>query len=134
MNHSLLTFLLGRDGRHLETFLSGSEPEAMAARIRRHVELDFVKGFLLRPPALAPAYEAFAAGDYAAAFQAYRGSANRGDAAAQNNLGILYEVGAVVPADSAQAETSAERRVGTECVRTCWSRCSREHEQKKNKT
>src|SRR3546814_7265750 len=65
MNHSLLTFLLGRDGRHLETFLSGSEPEAMAARIRRHVELDFVKGFLLRPPALAPAYEAFAAGDYA---------------------------------------------------------------------
>src|SRR3546814_16962531 len=90
---------------HLETFLSGSEPEAMAARIRRHVELDFVKGFLLRPPALAPAYEAFAAGDYAAAFQAYRGSANRGDAAAQNNLGILYEVGAGVPADSAQAES-----------------------------
>src|SRR3546814_7990510 len=41
----------------------------------------------------------------AAAFQAYRGSANRGDAAAQNNLGILYEVGAGVPADSAQAES-----------------------------
>src|SRR3546814_4926114 len=36
MNHSLLTFLLGRDGRHLETFLSGSEPEAMAARSEEH--------------------------------------------------------------------------------------------------
>jgi TPR repeat protein len=103
MNHSLLTFFMGRDGRHLETFLSGSEPEAVAARIRRHVELDFVKGFLLRPAALAPAYEAFAAGDYAAALAAYRSSADRGDAAAQNNLGILYEVGAGVPADSAQA-------------------------------
>ena len=32
-------------------------PEAMANRIRRHVELDFVKGFLLRPAALAAAYE-----------------------------------------------------------------------------
>src|SRR3546814_17776165 len=105
MNHSLLTFLLGRDGRHLETFLSGSEPEAMAARIRRHVELDFVKGFLLRPPALAPAYEPFAAGAYAAAFQAYRGSANRGDAAAQNTLAILYEVRAGTTADRPQPES-----------------------------
>src|SRR3546814_12206222 len=77
----------------------------MAARIRRHVELDFVKGFLLRPPALAPAYEAVAAGDYAAAFQAYRGSANRGAAAAQNNRGIRYEVGAGVPTNSEQPES-----------------------------
>src|SRR3546814_17785470 len=99
MNHSLLTFLLGRDGRHLETFLSGSAPEAMAARIRRHVELDFVKGFLLRPPALAPAYEAFAAGDYAAAFQPYRRSANRGDAAAQTHPRIPTPAGAGRPAD-----------------------------------
>ena len=103
MNHSLLTFLLGREGRHLETFLSGTAPQAMADRIRRHVELDFVKGFLLRPAALASAYEAFAAGDYDAAFALYRGFAEQGDAAAQNNLGILYEVGAAVAPDSAAA-------------------------------
>ena len=103
MNHSLLTFLLGRDGRHLETFLSGTAPEAIADRIRRHVELDFVRGFLLRPAALASAYEAFAAGNYDAAFALYRGFAEQGDAAAQNNLGILYEVGAAVAPDSAAA-------------------------------
>jgi protein SCO1/2 len=103
MNHSLLTFLLGRDGHHLETFLSGTEPAAMAARIRQHVEFDFVKGFLLRPAALSPAFEAFAAGDYDDAFALYRGFAEQGDAAAQNNLGILYEVGAGVAADAEAA-------------------------------
>jgi hypothetical protein len=100
MNHSLLTFLMGRDGHHLETFLAGTVAEAMAARIRRHVELDFVKDLLLRPAELAPAYQAFAAGDYAAAVAAYRSEAGRGNAAAQNNLGILYEVGAGVVADA----------------------------------
>lgn len=104
MNHSLLTFLLGRDGRHLETFLSGTTPDAMAARIRRHVEIDFVKGFLLRSAKLAPAYEAFTVGDYDTALGTYRRFADEGDAAAQNNLGILYEVGAGVAADATAAE------------------------------
>ncbi|MPZ12599.1 MAG: hypothetical protein GEU89_20660, partial [Kiloniellaceae bacterium] len=100
MNHSLLTFLMGRDGHHLETFLAGTAAEAMAARIRRHVEFDFVKDFLLRPAELSPAYQAFAAGDHAAAVAAYQREADRGNVAAQNNLGILYEVGAGVAADA----------------------------------
>jgi len=64
-----------------------------------------VKGFLLRPAQLSTAYEAFAAGDYAAAFAAYEAAAETGDAAAQNNLGILHEVGAGIPADTDAAES-----------------------------
>jgi protein SCO1/2 len=100
MNHSVLTFFMGRDGQHLESFLAGTTAETMAERIRRHVEFDFVKGFLLRPAELAPAYGAFAAGDYAAAFEGYRRAAEGGSAAAQNNLGILCEVGAGVTANA----------------------------------
>jgi hypothetical protein len=104
MNHSLLTFLMSRDGHHLETFLAGTSAEAMAARIRQQVEFDFVRSFLLRPAELAAAYDAFAAGDYDAAVAAYRSVADAGNAKAQNNLGILYEVGAGVSADAAAAE------------------------------
>ncbi|MGF1627909.1 MAG: SCO family protein [Kiloniellaceae bacterium] len=104
MNHSLLTFLIGPEGRHLETFISGTAVEAMTSRVRQHVELNFVKSFLLRSAELSSAYESFAGGDYAAAFDAYRHAADRGHPAAQNNLGILYEVGAGVAADTAQAE------------------------------
>lgn len=103
INHSVLTFLVGRNGRHLETFFGGTTIEAMAARIRRHVELDFVKGFLLQPAKLAKGFEAFDRGNYDTAFEAYRGFADSGDPAAQNNLGILYEVGAGVEADPRQA-------------------------------
>jgi len=105
MNHSVLTFFMGRGGRHLESFLAGTTAQAMAARMQRHIELDFVKGFLLRPAQLSTAYEAFAAGDYAAAFAAYEAAAETGDAAAQNNLGILHEVGAGIPADTDAAES-----------------------------
>ena len=104
MNHSVVTFLIGPEGRHLETFISGTTAQSIAARVSRHVELNFVKGFLLRPAELSEGYGAFAEGDYAGAFDAYRLAADRGHPAAQNNLGILYEVGAGVAADAAQAE------------------------------
>src|SRR5579859_1620143 len=51
------------------------------------------------------AYEAFLRKDYATAFRSWKPLADRGDASAQYNLGILYERGLGVRHDSTEAFT-----------------------------
>ena len=49
------------------------------------------------------ACEAFQRGDYIEAIRLYRSLANRGNSFAQNNLGIIYDVGLGVPVNHAKA-------------------------------
>ena len=48
-------------------------------------------------------YEAYDRGDYATAFQEWRPLAERGDAIAQYNIGVMYTEGTGVPQDYAEA-------------------------------
>ncbi len=48
-------------------------------------------------------WDAYEAGDYATALQEFRPLAEQGNAYAQYNLGIMYEIGQGVPQDYAEA-------------------------------
>jgi len=63
-------------------------------------------GLLLATPAWAGVYEGIAAwkrGDYATALREFKPMAERGDAGAQYNLGVMYANGRGVPRDDAEA-------------------------------
>lgn len=62
---------------------------------------------LAAPPATAQTFEdavaTYERGDYAAAFAGFRSLADRGDASAQSNLGLMYAYGKGVPKDHVRA-------------------------------
>lgn len=66
-------------------------------------EIPIVRAFLLCDGSLASGCEQFDRGDYGSAFEAFDTIAKLGDPKAHNNLGVLYEAGAGVAADKADA-------------------------------
>jgi TPR repeat protein len=63
-----------------------------------------VRSNLIERPEHQAAIEALDEGNYAAAFNAFHEMAEQGDAAAQHNLGILYETGTGVMRQDGPAE------------------------------
>ena len=53
---------------------------------------------------MANAFKAFDDKDYSKAFELFKDSAEQGDSAAQNNVGVMYETGTVVPRSDRSAE------------------------------
>ncbi len=66
-------------------------------------EIPLVYGFLICDGPMEPGCKQFAAGEFAAAVRVFQPLADRGDARAQNNLGVLYESGAGVQESKAEA-------------------------------
>ena len=66
-------------------------------------EIPIVRAFLLCDGSLASGCDKFESSDFHSAFEAFEAIAKRGDAKAQNNLGVLYEAGAEVATDEAEA-------------------------------
>ena len=70
---------------------------------RRFAALIILAVALAGPAFADPADDAVRRGDYASALQIWRPLADRGQAAAQYNMGVLYQRGQGVPQDNAEA-------------------------------
>ena len=66
-------------------------------------EIPFVYGSLICDGPLEPGCKQFAAGEFAGAVRVFHPLADRGDARAQNNLGVLCESGAGLPKSKPEA-------------------------------
>ncbi len=74
-----------------------------AKQVAGPAEISIIGELLARAPILSVAHEAFLAGSLGVAVAEYRSHAERGNRAAQNNLGVMYETGLGVAQDDFEA-------------------------------